>query len=72
MIGRELPREFFAEGRIPDEFLKFADVCDQCDSIVLSVRRELHFIGQGRQIIRMLLQNFIDQRTGVPRLLGQS
>jgi hypothetical protein len=26
MIGRELPREFFAEGRIPDEFLKFADV----------------------------------------------
>src|SRR5467141_1135679 len=26
MIGRELPREFFAEGRIPGEFLKFADV----------------------------------------------
>jgi hypothetical protein len=26
MIGRELPREFLAEGRIPDEFLKFADV----------------------------------------------
>src|SRR5437762_1991053 len=26
MIGCELPREFFAESRIPDEFLKFADV----------------------------------------------
>jgi hypothetical protein len=26
MIGRELAREFFAEGRIPDEFLKFAHV----------------------------------------------
>jgi len=26
MIGRELPREFFAERRIPDEFLKFAHV----------------------------------------------
>src|SRR5258707_7153485 len=26
MVGRELPREFFAEGRIPGEFLKFADV----------------------------------------------
>jgi hypothetical protein len=22
MIGRELPREFFAEGRVADEFLK--------------------------------------------------
>ena len=26
MIGRELPHEFFAERRIPDEFLKFAHV----------------------------------------------
>jgi hypothetical protein len=26
MISCELPREFFAEGRIPDEFLKFTNV----------------------------------------------
>jgi hypothetical protein len=40
MIGRELPREFFAERRIPDEFLKFADVNAPVASQYLSRPRQ--------------------------------
>src|SRR5216684_9312571 len=36
----------------------------QCDSKILSIRRELHFIGERREEARMPLQNLVDAQPG--------